>query len=183
MKIAKNEEDGVLLTATLSHIIDHVIEKHHKFVYMQAESIDNLIQKLVTLTQDDRRVDELRLLIRTIKSELLDHMRKEEEVLFPAIINLERAATTRETTGKLLPFKIANRVRLTMLEDEGTGYLLGHLRQGLLAYQPPPQAESAYNEISDAIASFESDLERHIYVENNILFPRAIEVEKVLLGD
>jgi regulator of cell morphogenesis and NO signaling len=110
-------------------------------------------------------------------------MRKEEEVLFPAIINLERAAGMREANGNLLPFKIANRVRLLMLEDEGTGYLLRHLRQGLLAYQPPPQAEATYKEISEAVASFESDLKRHIYVENTILFPRAIEVEKTILGD
>ena len=183
MQTPENEQDNALLTAPLSQIIDHVIEKHHKFVYSQAESIENLIQQLVSANPDNKSVDELRLLNRTITSELFDHMRKEEEVLFPAIISLERAAEIRKADGKLLPFKIANRLRLLILEDEGTGYLLRNLRQGLLTYQPSPQAESIYKQLSDAIASFESDLKRHIYIENSILFPRAIEIEKALLGD
>jgi regulator of cell morphogenesis and NO signaling len=109
-------------------------------------------------------------------------MRKEEDVLFPAIISLENAAKRKKTDGNLLPFKISNRVRLLMLEDEGTAYLLTHLTRGILAYQPPPQSKALYQKVLAAIKSFEADLKRHIYLENSILFPKAINVEEELLG-
>jgi len=182
MQTPQSEEHDRLLTAPLSFIIDHIIEVHHKFVHREEDSIDNLLQKLISADPNSKRVEGLCLLNRTIKFELLNHMRKEEEVLFPAILNLERAAATRGTKGNLLALKITNRVRLLMLEDEGTSYLLKHYKQTLLDYQPPSQAKLIYDEVCNHIETFEQDLTRHIYVENTILFPKAIVVEQTLLG-
>ena len=182
MKTPNIEDDSKLVSAPLSEIIAHVIETHHAFVRTQSEFIEQLIDELLSLNEDNPRIAELRLLNRTLISELTDHMRKEEDVLFPAIIGLENAAKRKKTDSNLLPFKVSNRVRLLMLEDEGTGYLLKHLTRGILAFEPPPQSKALYQKVLTAIQSFEADLKRHIYLENSILFPNAINVEKELLS-
>lgn len=180
MQTSNNEDDVRLLSAPLSHVIEYVVGKHHGFLRTQTQSIEQLIDQLFETNQGNKRIEELRRLNRTLSSELMDHMSKEEDLLFPAIISLEQAARLKAPDCRLLPFKIENRIRLMMLEDEGTVYLLKHFTQGLLAYQPPPESQAIYQHLSAAIHVFENDLKRHIYVENTILFPKAIEVERGL---
>jgi regulator of cell morphogenesis and NO signaling len=67
-------------------------------------------------------------------------------------------------------------------EHEGAGYLLSQIRQITSGYTPPADACMSYQMLYKALAEFEKDLHQHIHLENNILFPRAIELERGLLA-
>ena len=73
---------------------------------------------------------------------------------------------------------IQNPVRTMMLEHEAAGSLLEALRTITNDYKPPLDACPSYQTLFQALAGFAADLHQHIHLENNLLFPRAIELEE-----
>jgi regulator of cell morphogenesis and NO signaling len=104
-------------------------------------------------------------------------MLKEESVLFPYIVRMEEAAVANQT---LLPppFRtVQNPVRVMMAEHDAAGYILGRMREASSDYAVPPDACISYQTLYSALKELEADLHQHIHLENNILFPQAVEVE------
>ena len=107
---------------------------------------------------------------------------KEEMVLFPYIKGLEEA---HERGGALMrpPFgTINNPVRMMMYEHDAAGALLRELRAAANDYLVPADACLSYRTLYEALTAFEQDLHQHIHLENNVLFPRAVELESKLAG-
>ena len=72
---------------------------------------------------------------------------------------------------------VQNPVRMMMLEHDGAGNALREMRAATSSYTLPTDACESYRELYRALAAFEADLHEHIHLENNILFPRAIQME------
>ena len=93
------------------------------------------------------------------------------------IIQMEDAARN----GRPLPRPpfgtVANPVRMMMIEHEDAGALLRQMRRVTADYTVPPDAYFSYQTLYQALDAFEQDLHQHIHLENNILFPRAVEME------
>jgi len=78
----------------------------------------------------------------------------------------------------LPPFgTVQNPVRMMMFEHDTAGGLLRELREATSNYTTPEDACISYRTLYQALAAFEQDLHQHIHLENNILFPRAVEME------
>jgi len=106
------------------------------------------------------------------------HMMKEEMVLFPYMIHLE-GAVTRDEPAPAAPFgTVKNPVAMMVHEHDSAGEALRALRQASRGYTAPEDACLSFKTLFNALAEFETDLHQHIHLENNILFPRAIEMEK-----
>jgi regulator of cell morphogenesis and NO signaling len=113
-----------------------------------------------------------------LAQELTTHTMKEEVVLFPYIARMEEAATER-VPAVPPPFgSVQNPVAMMMHEHDSAGEALRAMRQATAAYTPPGDACISYQMLFTALDNFEKDLHQHIHLENNILFPRAVEVEK-----
>jgi regulator of cell morphogenesis and NO signaling len=106
------------------------------------------------------------------------HMIKEEMVLFPYIIRMEEAVIQREPVLPPPFGSVANPVAAMEHEHESAGEALRALRSATNAYSAPADACVSYQTLYRALAGFEEDLHQHIHLENNILFPRAIAMEK-----
>jgi regulator of cell morphogenesis and NO signaling len=103
-------------------------------------------------------------------------------VLFPYILALAAAAQSNQA-APFAPFgTVQNPVRKMMLEHETAGEILRALRMVTSDYAAPGDACISYRTLYEALAAFEKDLHQHIHLENNLLFPRAVEVEKQLMG-
>ena len=103
---------------------------------------------------------------------------KEEMVLFPYIIRMEEAVIEK---APILPppfGTVQNPVSMMEHEHDSAGNALRTLREISRGYTAPPDACVSYQTLYKALAEFEADLHQHIHLENNILFPRAIEMEK-----
>ena len=166
------------LTATLVELIDHIVEKHHVFTKTELARLHALMDKVHGAhCQNHPELARLRFLLETLTSELEPHMMKEERVLFPFVIGMEDAIRNERPLG-MPPFgTVANPVRIMMLEHETAGELLKEMRSCTGNYTVPPDACISYQTLYEALDAFEKDLHQHIHLENNILFPRAVEME------
>jgi regulator of cell morphogenesis and NO signaling len=77
------------------------------------------------------------------------------------------------------PFgSVRNPVAMMMHEHDSAGNALRGLRHASNGYAAPADACISFQTLYRALAEFEADLHQHIHLENNILFPRAIEMER-----
>lgn len=117
------------------------------------------------------------LLFERLCADLNPHMFKEERVLFPYILDLARASVNNGQVP-FAPFgTVNNPVRMMMREHDSAGEILRELRAVTSDYTTPADGCISYRTLYEALAALEKDLHQHIHLENNILFPRAIELE------
>jgi regulator of cell morphogenesis and NO signaling len=108
----------------------------------------------------------------SLKAELEPHMFKEEQVLFPAIRQLEQSADDPS-----FPFgTVANPIRMMEQEHDDAGYALSRLHTLTRDYKVPEGACNTYRAMLAGLRHLERDMHRHVHKENSILFPRAIEL-------
>jgi len=113
-----------------------------------------------------------------LAQELSTHMMKEEMVLFPYIVRMEEAVIQKEPVLPAPFGSIENPVAIMVHEHDLAGVALRTIRQSSTGFTPPPDACVSYQTLYKALADLEADLHQHIHLENNILFPRALEMER-----
>jgi regulator of cell morphogenesis and NO signaling len=110
--------------------------------------------------------------VRAIAAELDAHMQQEEEVVFPAIERLERASRRQATAA---PSDLSALVAAREDEHAAVGEQLRTLRRLSADFTPPDWACNTFRGLYHGLAELERDLHEHIHLENNVLFPRALE--------
>jgi regulator of cell morphogenesis and NO signaling len=105
-------------------------------------------------------------------------MMKEEMVLFPYIVRMEEAFIQKEAVLPSPFGSVQNPVSMMEHEHDSAGNALRAMREASSGYTAPPEACISYQTLYKALTEFEADLHQHIHLENNILFPRAIAMEK-----
>ena len=113
-----------------------------------------------------------------LAEELTTHLMKEEMVLFPYIVRMEEAVVAKEPVLPPPFGSVRNPVAMMMSEHDGAGNALRSMRQIGNGYAAPADACISFQTLYQALAAFEADLHQHIHLENNMLFPRAIEMEQ-----
>lgn len=166
-------------TWPLSQLIDHIIEKHHRYVLEQMPIIHAFLAKVAKVHGHAYpEVTGTLQLFESIMRELEGHMMKEENVLFPYIKQLEQ-----EESISASPFgSVENPIRMMEFEHEEAGDIMKHIAKNTSDYTPPPGACNTFKAAYHQLKEFEKDLHQHIHLENNILFPKAIKLEKSTLG-
>jgi regulator of cell morphogenesis and NO signaling len=164
--------------ATLTDLIGHILDKHHVYTTEEMARLEPLIDKVISAHGENH--PELRGVggpFQQLCADLRPHMLKEEQILFPYIIEMEKAFL-QNRPAPFPPFgTVKNPVRMMMMEHETVGELLLELRAVSSNYTVPPDGCISYQTLYRALEAFEQDLHQHIHLENNILFPRAIELE------
>ena len=103
-----------------------------------------------------------------------DHFAKEEQILFPMVQQLDAS----ETAPAFHCGSLANPIGQMESEHTEAGSALEELRELTDGYAPLDWACNTYRAMLDALARLEQDLHLHIHKENNLLFPRALEMER-----
>jgi regulator of cell morphogenesis and NO signaling len=165
----------------LDALTRHIVDRHHKYVREIIPAIDAWLAKLVS--RHGQRHPELADVWHTfseLAQELTSHMAKEESLLFPAIADLAAAG---RTTGRLpaSPFgTVLYPVRAMEDEHRAAGDLIARIRTLSGNYTPPDDACTTYRLCYGELQRFQADLVEHVHLENNVLFPRALELERQL---
>ena len=120
---------------------------------------------------------QIQALFGELKRELILHMMKEENILFPYITQLEEAMSAGMSAPVPMFGTVRNPVRMMMTEHDGAGDVLRSIRQLSNDFNLPADACVSYQTFYGALEELEQDLHQHIHLENNILFPCAIEME------
>jgi regulator of cell morphogenesis and NO signaling len=165
----------------LDFLIDHIINVHHSYV---AESIPLLLQYSERVAEVHghhyKELIEIKGLVKEVAGELSAHMKKEELILFPFVKRLLQAKR-ENTEAPEAPFgTVDNPIKMMEEEHEGAGEILRLISVLSNNYTPPEGACNTYRAFYAKLEEFEQDLHQHVHLENNILFPKALQLEKEL---
>ncbi len=172
-------EDRDWATASLTDLAGYIVARHH--VYLRAE-MPALAARLVKVlsahgANHGDSLLPLRDTFEGLQAELTAHMMKEEMILFPLIQRMEAA----QQRGGALPGahcgSIRNPIAVMEYEHDSAAHALREMRRLTGDYTPPADACATYRALLQGLEELEADLHRHIHLENNILFPRAAELE------
>jgi len=166
---------------TLRELIDHILDKHHVYTKDEMLRLEPLMAKVISVHGGNHsELSEMGALFQQICADLRPHMFKEEQVLFPYVLEMERSVLEKRP-APFAPFgTVKNPVRMMMMEHDTVGDLLRELRASSSNYTVPADGCISYQTLYQALETFEQDLHQHIHLENNILFPRAVELETSL---
>jgi regulator of cell morphogenesis and NO signaling len=171
-------EDTNWTSAPLGELTRHIVEKHHRYVREAIPRMRTLLAKVKAKHGANHpEIAEIENFFLDLGREMTMHMQKEEMILFPYIEALEHAARGSETLEPPFFQTVRNPIHAMMQEHDAAGNLLRALRETSRGYAVPTDACMSYRELYESLQAFEADLHTHVHLENNILFPRAVELE------
>lgn len=155
----------------LSFLSDYIINTHHKFVLKNLPELVFYTQKIAAVHGDHHpELIEVAELFTKINEELLQHLKNEEEVLFPAI-KLAASNITPEVKST-----IVSEITRMNGEHEFAGGAMDKINVLTNNYFIPEDACNTYRVSLKLLEQFEDDLHIHVHLENNILFPKALKL-------
>jgi len=173
----KSADDDAALWS-VDRLIDRIVTTHHAYVRSAVPTIGRYLRKLVEVHGGRHpELAHVQACFDKISGDLMQHLVKEEQVLFPYIRDL--AENAKHTCGSILsPFgTVANPIRMMEREHEEAGEGMRTIRELTNGYTPPADGCTTYAVCLNELQRFEADLHRHVHLENNVLFPKALELE------
>lgn len=163
----------------LSELITHIKNTHHNYTREETIRLAPLLQKVCSVHgKNHPELFGIRETFGWLSQELMTHMMKEEMVLFPYIERMEESIIQNEPVLPGPFGSVQNPVSMMEHDHDAAGAALRSIRKAANDFAPPEDACVSYQTLYKALAAFEADLHQHIHLENNILFPRAVAMEK-----
>lgn len=189
MRSARGELEGPAAVATerdwqtepLGDLVRHIVERHHSFTRGEINRLSLLLEEVVPL-QGRRHPELIRVqtTMKALSAELIEHMDKEEGMLFPYISELEQADRFSRRPPEPVFGTIQNPIAAMIMEHEASEQALETLRESTQNHAVPQDACPSFKALYEALPALAADLKQHIHLENDILFPRAVELESKL---
>lgn len=169
--------DADFTSKSLTEMCDAIEATHHEYLRRELPRLAALVEKVVTVhgAQHEwlHRVSDS---FQALQGELAPHMFKEEQILFPAIRLIEKSQSV-----PAFPFgSVGNPIRMMEHEHNAVGQALKSIRTATSDYTLPDGGCRTFLAMLDGLRELEADLHRHIHKENNVLFPRALQMASEL---
>jgi len=168
----------------LDFLIDHILNIHHAYV---EESIPLILQysNRVAEVHGHHYTEVLKIntLFNEAANELASHMKKEENILFPYIKSLLQTEIAKEPLNSPSFGSINNPITMMEMEHEAVGDIFKEIARLTNNYTPPEDACNTFRALYAKLDEFEQDLHQHIHLENNILHPKAKQLEQTLMNN
>jgi len=163
---------------SLDFLADYIVNTHHTYVRKTLPDLLTYAQKVMDVHGGGHpELERINQLVKEINAELTAHMVKEEKVLFPYIKALVMAGSDAQPLQAAHFGTVQNPINMMEMEHEMVGKNLEEIRELTNNYTLPADACASYSLLYNMLNEFEADLHLHIHLENNILFPKALEKE------
>lgn len=157
---ALHRADTLPTASDPSALIDHIVKRYHVVHREQVPELIRMARRVEAVHRENPNVPAgLAELLESMEQELLSHMQKEEQILFPIM----------KTGGN--PF-VAQPIAMMRHEHVDHGHMLDRVLAMTNDATPPPGACNTWRALYAGIAQFSDDLINHIHLENNVLFPQ-----------
>jgi regulator of cell morphogenesis and NO signaling len=169
-----HDDDRDWSEAPLAELVDHILTRYHARLGEDLPRLAAMADKVLSV-HGEKHPDVLPALAQTVhrlRAELEDHMAKEEMILFPYVKQMEEGGGTATPFGS-----VAGPIEAMEAEHDEAAHLLRRLRELTQDFEPPRGACTTFRGLYHGLAELEADTHRHIHLENNVLFPRAAEME------
>lgn len=154
----------------LTELCDHIETTHHAYLNQELPRLGAMVRKVAAVHGDRHPwMVEVNDVFSSFAAELDSHMMKEEQVLFKLIRGLEKGRGEHS---------IQQPLHMMEHEHDDAGQALEQMRKLTSDYTPPAGACNTFRAMLDGLAELEADMHQHVHKENNILFPRALELEQ-----
>ena len=164
-------------------LIDYIIHIHHHYL---EQSLPRTAEMVKHFAEEHAKkypyIQEVNTLFMQLMEEIFPHIRQEEDVVFPYIRQLTRAYKNQDTYGKLLVKTLRKPVDIMLLHEQGLRSIILELRALTNQYTPPEAACVSHKVVLSRLKELDNDLMQHIYLENEVLFPRALKIEQEILN-
>lgn len=161
-------------------LIDQILKRHHVYIREEGPRIQKLFAKVAT-KHGEKHPEVVRALqvFEALLAELDVHLMKEEQILFPYVLRMEESQLSGEPVPPSCFGTVQNPIAMMMAEHDGAGEALRQIRKETGNLQAPADACVSFQSLYRDLLAFEADLHQHIHLENNILFPRSLAMERV----
>ena len=157
----------------LKELAEYIVRKHHAFARAQIDLVRSLADKVESRHGADHpEIFQISKAFAVISAELSHHFYCEENILFPYI---SQSGTEQQTALPPIFGSVQQPIARMMADHDQAGDELRLLRELTNNYTPPTAACPTWRAYYRALEDLEMDLHQHIHLENNILFPRALE--------
>lgn len=152
-------------------LADYIVNTHHKYVLKTLPDLIFYTKKIASVHGlHHPELIEVARLFEEINKELLQHLQKEEEVLFPAIKSVVQNNTIE------LQSVISSEITRMSKEHEFAGGAMDKINEITGGYKVPEDGCNSYQVAFKMLKQFEDDLHIHVHLENNILYPKALKL-------
>ena len=166
-------------SAPFAELIEHILSQHHAYIRQESPRLNLLAEKVIHKHGAGHpELATIRDLFAALSQELDAHLSKEEIVLFPFVLKLAKASATGGELPAACFASVEIPISRMLAEHDDAGALTARLRSLSNNYQAPEEACPSYLGLYRGLEDFERDLHQHIHLENNILFPRAIQMDQ-----
>ena len=165
----------------LDFLIDFIVNTHHKYVEENLSLLKQYGDRVAKVHGHHySELLEIKELIHVVAGELASHMKKEELILFPFIKKLVIAK--KEGTKVEIPNfgTVDNPIKMMEEEHDKAGDIFKRISELTNTYKTPEGACNTFKALYSKLEEFEDDLHQHVHLENNILFPKAKQLEASL---
>lgn len=165
--------------ATAAELIRHIVATHHAFVRAELPRLRQMAGKVASKHGPIHpEATFIERILEQLDEELLFHLNKEERILFPYVEQLEQSQKENAAPPAACFGSIESPIRQMVHEHEGAAGLLQEMREATRGFTPWAGACPTTAGLYYGLKAFEKDLHRHVHLENNLLFPRAIAMEQ-----
>ena len=161
----------------LDFLADYIVNTHHSYVKKTIPDVRSYAEKVAKVHGAHHpELLQINKLAQEVCDEMSAHMVKEETVLFPYVKQLVASTNGKVKFGNLDTVKTP--INMMEMEHEVVGNNMDKIREISNNYALPEDACGSYAYLFKTLDEFENDLHIHVHLENNILFPKALELEK-----
>jgi len=166
---------------SLDFLVDYIINNHHEYCRSTLPEINFYAKKVLGAHGDDHpELEEVYYELVKLYSEMIQHLDDEEAVLFPYIRKLVEANKNIEMPKASGFGMAAHPISMMEEEHEEAGEAMAKIRRLGDDFTLPDDACATYRVLYENLEAFEKDLHKHVHLENNILFPKALKLEREL---
>ena len=163
-----------LQTLSLSQLCEYIVSRHHSYL---RQSLPRLIRQLESLVPQQGRIypalAELKNQLQGFLDEIYPHLFREEQVIFPAIGDLEGDRSNPE-----LALLLEHWVPTLLADHEVALRYFTEIRRLTQNYAVPPRADEPYQALIRDLSELDEDMRWHMYAENELLFPRTLRLTR-----
>jgi regulator of cell morphogenesis and NO signaling len=179
IKANENSQASNYKSWPLDLLADYIEKKHHRYVEDKTPVLKQYLDKICTVHgKKHPELFKINDLFNQSAGDLAAHMKKEELILFPFVRKMAIAKQENQPFPQLPFGTVQSPIKAMMHEHDAEGEIFRKIEKLTDNYTPPPDACNTYKVTFALLKEFEADLHLHIHLENNILFPKSIEMEK-----
>jgi regulator of cell morphogenesis and NO signaling len=170
-------------SASMTNLANHIVAWHHAYLREQLPRLRNLLDKVAA--RHGRRhphLFDLQQIYRQFADQLLKHLIREELILFPSVRALDEAVQLQQSNCLGPGGRVRHAIQVMRDDHRTIASLLARMRKLTFGFRPPGDASRDYRELLDSLEGLESDLQRGIHKEDDLLFPCAAAAEESLLA-